>query len=160
MVTINEIILVLGVFIPLFLVGIWQLNRVNPSKKGAKAADSSIKELFTVHNSQVTEVLKLKDKAISSLQAKIRYYEQEEEEEPEEKGLQFDELKALAVQYGVKPAIFDMPFVKNYIKKNLKGMSIEEILALGKQFGFIKGDIQLKKGDPNATTTPQNPDYF
>jgi len=109
----NDVLLILGVFVPLFFAGIWQLNRLNPMKKAAKAGDSSIRDLYSVYNNQVTDVLKLKDKAIASLSAKLRNFEEEEEEEPDSpvKPVTFEEITALVTAQYPKYANL-LPLVK------------------------------------------------
>jgi len=143
----NETLLILGVFIPVFIVVIWQLNRLNPIKKAAKAGDSSIKDLYSVHNEQVTDILKLKDKQISSLSAKLRLYEDEtEDEEPEPVAdlIKNPEIQELLKQRGINPSLLDNPVIQKYIKKYTKGMSIEQVLEIAKQFGLLKGSGQSK----------------
>jgi len=137
-----EVLLILGVFIPLLFVGVWQLNRVNPTRKGAKAGDSSIKELYSVYNQQVSDVLKIKDKQISSLTAKLRLYdEQDEQEEPEEVAdlIKNPEIQKLLQEKGINPTLLDNPVIQKYIKKYTKGMSIEQVLEIAKQLGLLKG---------------------
>jgi len=151
----NEVLLILGVFIPVFIVVIWQLNRLNPIKKAAKAGDSSIKDLYSVHNEQVTDILKLKDKQISSLSAKLRLYEDEtEEEEPEPVAdlIKNPEIQELLRQKGINPTLLDNPVIQKYIKKYTKGMSIEQVLEIAKQFGLLKGSKESQGGAPLEST--------
>jgi len=145
-VEILEVLLVLGVFIPLLLVGVWQLNRVNPNKRAAKAGDSSIKELYSVYNQQVNDVLKIKDKQISSLAAKLRSFDEETEEEPEEIAdlVKNPEIQALLKAKGINPALMDNPVIQKYIKKYTKGMTIEQVLEIAQQMGFLKGSQESK----------------
>jgi len=145
-----DVLLILGVFLPLLFVGIWQLNRVNPTKKAQKAGDSSIKELYSVHNEQVDDILKLKDKQISSLSAKLRLYEEEpEEEQPEQVAdlIKSPEILNLLQQKGINPALLQNPIILKYIKKYTKGMSIEQVLEIAKQFGLLKGSKGLESGN-------------
>jgi len=143
-----DVLLLLGVFIPVFIVVIWQLNRLNPIKKAAKAGDSSIKELYSVYNDQVSDVLKIKDKVIASLQAKLRNYEEETEEEPEEVAdlVKNPEIQKLLQQKGINPALLENPVIQKYIKKYTKGMSIEQVIEIGQQLGFLKGNKQSQGG--------------
>jgi len=153
----NEVILVLGVFFPLLLVGIWQLNRTNPGRRAVKAGDNSIKDMYSVYNTQVTDVLKVKDKQIASLTTKLRNYEEEtEEEEPEEVAdlVKNPEIQKLLQAKGINPALLDNPVIQKYIKKYTKGMSIEQVLEIAKQLGFLKGNKQLETG-----TTEQSQEY-
>jgi len=148
----NEIFLILGIFLPLLFVGIWQLNRVNPNKRAAKAGDSSIKELYSVYNQQVNDVLKVKDKQIQSLSAKLRTFEEEpEQEEPEQVAdlIKNPEIQKLLQQRGINPALLENPIIQKYIKKYTKGMSIEQVLEIVQSLGFLKGDKQ-----PQGETLP------
>jgi len=145
----NETLLILGVFIPVFIVVIWQLNRLNPIKKAQKAGDSSIKELYSVHNEQVGDILKLKDKQISSLSAKLRLYEEEpEEEQPEQVAdlIKSPEILNLLKQRGINPTLLQNPVILKYIKKYTKGMSIEQVLEIAQQFGLLKGSKEPQGG--------------
>jgi len=156
-----DVLLILGVFLPLLFVGIWQLNRVNPTKKALKAGDDSIRQLYSVHNQQVNDVLKLKDKQISSLSAKLRIYEEEpEEDQPEEVAdlVKNPEIQKLLQAKGINPALLDNPVIQKYIKKYTKGMSIEQVLEIAKQLGFLKGDKQSKDGLTNAPSE-YNPNW-
>jgi len=137
-----EVLLILGIFLPLLFVGVWQLNRVNPTRKGAKAGDSSIKELYTVYNQQVGDVLKIKDKQISSLTAKLRLHDEEDEDEEAEPIadlIKNPEIQKLLQEKGINPTLFENPVIQKYIKKYTKGMTIEQVLEIAKQFGFLKG---------------------
>jgi len=145
----NDVLLILGVFIPVFLMVIWQLNRLNPIKKGAKAGDSSIKELYSVYNTQVSDVLKLKDKVIASQQAKLRNFEDQDEQEElgAEKQVTFEEITALVKQ--AYPKFTPMlPVFKKQIMEITKGMSLQEVLEYVKQ---ITGNKQ-----PEAITSPES----
>jgi len=157
----NEVLLILGVFIPVFIVVIWQLNRLNPIKKAVKAGDSSIKELYSVHNEQVGDILKLKDKQISSLSAKLRLYEDEtEEEEPEPVAdlIKSPEIQNLLKEKGINPTLLQNPIIQKYIKKYTKGMSIEQVLEIAQQLGFLKGNKESKTNAP-IESTAYNPNW-
>jgi len=147
-----DVLLILGVFLPLVFVGIWQLNRLNPTKKAQKAGDSSIRELYSVYNDQVSDVLKIKDKVISSLQAKLRNFEEEEQEEPDDgvKPVTWEEVTALVTTHYPKYAGL-LPLVKKQVMEATKGMTREEILNYVKQF---TGNKQSE-----AVTTPESATY-
>jgi len=159
-VELNEVLLILGIFLPLFFVAVWQLNRLNPNKKANKAGDNSIKELYSVHNQQVTDVLKLKDKQISSLSQKLRNYEEETEEEPEEVAdlVKNPEIQKLLQAKGINPALLDNPVIQKYIKKYTKGMSIEQVLEIANQLGFLKGNKQ-SEGTITQPSEEYNPNW-
>jgi len=156
-----DVLLILGVFLPLLFVGIWQLNRVNPNKKANKAGDNSIKELYSVHNQQVSDVLKLKDKQISSLSAKLRIYEEEPEEQPEEVAdlVKNPEIQKLLQAKGINPALLDNPIIQKYIKKYTKGMSIEQVLEIANQLGFLKGSKQSGDVSSSVDESRYNPNW-
>jgi len=143
-----DVFLILGVFFPVFAMVIWQLNRLNPIKKGAKAGDSSIKELYSVYNQQVSDVLKIKDKQIASLSAKIRLNDEEEEEEPEPIAdlVKNPEIQKLLQERGINPTLLDNPVIQKYIKKYTKGMTIEQVLEIAQQFGLLKGSKESQSG--------------
>jgi len=145
----NDVLLILGVFLPLLLVGIWQLNRLNPNKKANKAGDSSIKELYSVYNTQVSDVLKLKDKSIASLQAKLRNFEEpnEEEQPGDEKQVTFEEITALVKQTYPKYTSL-LPLLKKQIMEATKGMTLEQVIEYVKQ---ITGNQQSQ-----AVTNPES----
>jgi len=147
-VELTDIFLILGIFLPLLFVGIWQLNRANPTKKAVKAGDNSIKELYSVYNQQVNDVLKVKDKQIASLTAKLRNYEEEPEEEaPEVTDLiKNPEIQKLLQAKGINPALLENPILQKLIKKYTKGMSIEQVLEIANTLGFLKGNTQSQTG--------------
>jgi len=156
-----EVLLILGIFLPCFFVGVWQLNRLNPNKKAAKAGDSSIKDLYSVYNNQVSDVLKLKDKAISSLQAKLRGFETDPEEEtPEEVAdlIKSPEIQKILKERGVNPAVLNNPVIQKYIKKYTKGMTIEQVLEIAQQFGLLKGN-QKSQGSSTPESIEYNKDW-
>jgi len=154
----NEILLFLAMFFPIFFVAVWQLNRFNPNKKAAKAGDSSIKDLYSVYNNQVTDVLKLKDKAIASLSAKLRNYEEEnEEEEPQIEPVTINELKPLLEKQGINPAILEIPMVKDKIKEFTQGMSLTDLIKLVAQF---KKTNQSTESQQTPQINQDNPQYF
>jgi len=152
-----DVLLILGVFLPLLLVGIWQLNRLNPNKKASKAGDSSIKELYTVYNTQVSDVLKLKDKSIASLQAKLRNFEEQDEEEEPDNGVKpvtWEEIQALVNTQYPKYANL-LPLVKKQVMEATKGLSMEEILQYVKQF---TGNKQ-SEGNLSPESAQYNPNW-
>jgi len=149
--------LILGIFLPCFFVGVWQLNRLNPNKKATKAGDSSIKDLYNVYNTQVSDVLKLKDKVISSLSAKLRVLEEDDEEEESDnpvKPVTFEEITALVNTKYPKYAKF-LPLVKKQVMDATKGMTMQEILEYVKSF---TGNQQSQES-PNPESVAYNPNW-
>jgi len=156
-----DVLLILGVFLPLLFVGIWQLNRVNPNRKATKAGDNSIKELYSVYNQQVTDVLKVKDKQIQSLSAKLRLYEdQTEEESPEQVAdlIKSPEIQKILEEKGVNPQLLNNPVIQKYIKKYTKGMSIEQVLEIAQQLGLLKGN-KKSEGSSTPGSIAYNPNW-
>jgi len=157
-----DVLLILGVFLPLLFVGIWQLNRINPNKKAAKAGDNSIKELYSVYNQQVNDVLKVKDKQIQSLSAKLRIFEEEPEEEstPEVADLiKNPEIQKILQEKGINPVVFENPVIQKYIKKYTKGMTIEQVLEIAQQLGFLKGNKQPQSETGTDERSAYNPNW-
>jgi len=152
-----DVLLVLGVFLPLLFVGVWQLNRVNPNRKGVKAGDSSIKEMYNVYNQQVQDVLKVKDRQIQSLSTKLRSFESEEEEEEPDDGVKpvtWEEITALVTSTYPKYANL-LPLAKKQIMEATKGLSMEEILTYVKQFTGNKES----QGTPSPESIAYNPNW-
>jgi len=155
-VELNEILLILGVFLPVFFVAVWQINRLNPTKKGVKAGDSSIEQMYTVYNQQVSDVLKVKDKQIASLSTKLRNYEEETtEEQPQEVAelVKNPQIQELLKQRGINPALMDNPVIQKYIKKYTKGMTIEQVIEIAKQFGILKGNTESETNPLTQSST-------
>jgi len=152
-----DVLLILGIVIPLFFMVGWQLNRVNPTRKGVKAGDSSIKEMYNVYNQQVNDVLKVKDRQIQSLSTKLRSFEAEEEEEEPDNGVKpvtWDEITALVnTQYPKYASL--LPLVKKQVMEATKGMSMQEILEYVKQF---TGNKQPQES-PNPESVAYNPNW-
>jgi len=140
----NEVLLILGLFLPIFFVAIWQLNRINPSKKGMKRArdqaDTSVSELIGVQNAQTKVIVDQKNNYIKSLEKKLSNLEEYEDEEPEEIAdlVKNPEIQTLLKAKGINPALMDNPIIQKYIKKYTKGMSIEQVLEIAQQLGFLK----------------------
>jgi len=158
----NEVLLILGVFLPLLFVGIWQLNRVNPNKRAVKAGDNSIKEMYSTYNQQVQDVLKVKDKQIQSLSAKLRNYEEEpEEEEPEPIAdlIKSPEIQSMLKEKGINPTLLDNPVIQKYIKKYTKGMTIEQVIEIAQQLGFLKGSKESQGSPINPQSVEYNKDW-
>jgi len=105
--------------------------------------------------------LKLKDKQISSLSAKLRTYEGEtDEEQPEQIAdlVKNPEIQKLLQAKGINPALLDNPIISKYIKKYTKGMSIEQVLEIANQLGFLKGNKQSQEG-AIGQPTDYNPNW-
>jgi len=160
-VEITDILLILGIFLPVFIVTVWQLNRLNPVKKGLKAGDSSISDMYVTYNQQVQDVLKVKDKQIASLSAKLRVNEEPEQEEPEQVAdlVKNPEIQKMLQEKGINPNLLDNPIIQKYIKKYTKGMSIEQVLEIANQLGFLKGNKQSQGQTLQDEPAGYNPNW-
>jgi len=138
------------------------LFRLNPAKDAQKAGAAGVKSMYEVYNSQVTDVMKLKDSQIKRLNAKLNEFTEEEEapagEAPAVSAL--EGLKPLLASRGINPALLDLPFVKNLIKKYTKDMNIEDIAALVQQFGLSKGSNITGLPDSSTAQTSDESRYF
>jgi len=158
----TDILLILGIFLPVFSVTVWQLNRLNPTKKGLKAGDSSISDMYQTYNQQVQDVLKVKDKQIQSLSAKLRVSEEEPEQEETEQVADLvknPEIQKILQEKGINPALLDNPIIQKYIKKYTKGMSIEQVLEIANQLGFLKGNKQSQGETLSNDQSGFNPNW-
>jgi len=157
----NEVLLILGVFIPSFFAIIWQLNRLNPGKKEPKratnAADSSVSELFAVQTEQIKEIVDAKNKQIKSYQRQLRQDQEVIGPESTEKEVTFEEITALVNTQFPKYAKF-LPLVKKQVMDATKGMSMEEILTYVKQFTGNQ-ESQGSAIAPDASGNTWRPDY-
>jgi len=154
----NEVLLILGVFLPSFFVVIWQLNRLNPGKnrpkKGVDAADSSVSELFGVQTEQIKEIIKSKNNQIKSLQHQYRQDQDEIDPNISTPEVKYGDLKVLASEFGVNPLVMELPYVKKNILKYTKGMSMEEIIESTKEITKLMGGKGFKLGSKGETEDP------
>jgi len=160
-VEITDVLLILGIFLPLLFVGIWQLNRVNPNKRAIKAGDNSIRDMYNTYSQQVQDVLKVKESQIKSLSTKLRNYEEEPEEEEQEVSelVKNPEIQKLLQQRGINPALLANPVISKMIKKYTKGMSIEQVLEIAQSLGFLKGDKQSQSQTAINDQSAFNPNW-
>jgi len=151
----NDVLLLLGVFLPVFFVVIWQLNRLNPGKKEPKkaqgSADGSVSELFAVQTEQIKEIVKSKNNQIKSLQQQLRQDQEESGPESSDKGATFEEITQL-VQTTYPQYAPILPLFKDQIMKAVKGMSITQIVQY---IGTLTG--QTGKSPLSAGSVTQNP---
>jgi len=136
---------VLGVVSVVVMYGI---RRHNPAKVAARAGYDSIKTMYETYNTQVSDVLKIKDAQIKRLNAKIQQDNPEIEENSSKESINLDSLSPILQARGINPNILKNPVVTKLIKKYTKGMGIDEILAIVDQFGLIKGNRQPQSSDP------------
>jgi len=132
----------------------YAIKRHNPAKVAARAGYDSIKTMYETYNSQVQDVLKIKDAQIKRLNAKMQVYEAPIEENSTKEPINLDSLAPILQERGINPNILSNPLVSKYIKKYTKGMGIEEILAIVDQLGILKGNKQ-----PQGQTASQSEGY-
>jgi len=154
---INEVFLFLGIFVPVFVGVMWQLNRINPSKtqqkKASGAAESSVSELFAVQTEQIKEIIKSKNNQIKSFQQQLRQ-DTEEPEQGIDKQVTFEQITAFVKQNYPKYAPM-LPFMKKQIMEITKGMTLEQAIEYVKQ---ITGN-QEPQGLPNPQSVAWNKDW-
>jgi len=142
---INEVLLILGIFVPVFVGVLWQLNRINPSKtqqkKASGAAESSVSELFAVQTEQIKEIIKSKNNQIKSFQQQLRQ-DTEEPDQGIDKQVTFEQITAFVKQNYPKYAPM-LPFMKKQIMEITKGMTLEQAIEYVKQ---ITGNQQSQAG--------------
>jgi len=134
-----SLIAVLGTLSTVAMIGIFRLK---PVKSAQKAGSDGVKEMYSVYNDQVRDVVKLKDGQIARLQAKVRELEPTIEESGGKEPINLDSLAPLLQQRGINPNILSNPFVTKLVKKYTKGMGLEEIMAIVDQLGLLKGTKQ------------------
>jgi len=149
------VLAVLGTISTLAMIGLFRLK---PTKTAQKAGSDGVKEMYSVYNDQVKDVLKIKDGQIQRLMAKIRELTPENDQVQESRPIELPALEKLAIDRGINPKILKNPLIMKYIKKYTKGMDITEILEIADSFGFIKGNKQSE----SETSKPlvHNADYF
>jgi len=138
---------------------IYAIKRHNPAKTAAKAGYDSIKTMYETYNSQVQDVLKIKDAQIKRLNAKMQQYEAPIEEITTKEPINLDSLAPMLQERGINPALLTNPIVSKYIKKYTKGMGIEEILAIVDQLGILKGNKQPKNETGSVIPTGYDPNF-
>jgi len=134
-----SVLAVLGTLSTLAIIGIFRLK---PTKTAQKAGSDGVKEMYSVYNDQVKDVIKIKDAQIQRLMAKNRELEPTIEESNGKEPINLDSLAPLLQQRGINPNILQNPFITKLIKKYTKGMGLEEILAIVDQLGILKGNKQ------------------
>jgi len=154
---ITDVYLILGLFVPVFIGLMWQLNRINPGKnqqkKATNAADTSVSELFAVQTEQIKEIVKSKNNQIKSFQQQLRQNDVELEPGIDQQ-VTFEEISALVQQTYPKYAPM-LPLMKKQIMEITKGMTLEQVLEYVKQ---ITGNKQ-SQGIPNQSSVAYNPDW-
>jgi len=138
--------MVLGVFV-------WVTSRLSGPKKAKSKGDNSISDLYDVYNTQVKDILKIKDTQISSLTSKLKRIEAQDVEELQEssgKQITFEEIQAFVNTKYPKAAPLVI-LLKKQIMDATKGMTREEILGYVKQFTESQGS--------KGSSDPQSIEY-
>ena len=148
------VILILGTLFASVFGAIWYKNSLNPVKKARKRNEMSLFDNLTdyreVEKATISDILKQKDKQISSLNARLKQFEPITEEDSPKKGVTFEEITALVQQTYPKYAMM-LPLMKKQIMEMTKGMSLDEILGYVKQ---LTGNKQSQ-----GQTDPQSAEY-
>jgi len=124
----------------------YSISRRNPAKTAAKAGYDSIKTMYETYNTQVKDVLAIKDSQIKRLNAKIQADTPINEDNSTKEPINLDSLSPLLQERGINPALLTNPFVSKLIKKYTKGMGLEEIMAIVDQLGLLKGNKKSQSG--------------
>jgi len=151
-----SLIAVLGTLSSVALIAIFRLK---PTKSAQKAGSDGVKEMYSVYNDQVKDVIKIKDSQIQRLMAKNRELDPVNEDNSTKEPLSFDSLEPLLRERGINPNLLKNPYVIKLIKKYTKGMNIEEILAIVDQLGILKGNKQSESGTDAAGQQTYNPNW-
>jgi len=136
-----SLIAVLGTLSTVAMIGIFRLK---PTKTAQKAGSDGVKEMYSVYNDQVKDVIKIKDGQIQRLMAKIRELDPVNEDNSTKQPINLESLAPILQERGINPELLKNPMINKLIKKYTKGMGIEEIIAIADQFGLLKGNKQSK----------------
>jgi len=140
--------------------GFTLIKSQNPAKKAKKRNEESVYDNLTeyreVEKATITDILKQKDNQIKSLNARIKQFEPEVEENSQQRQVTFEEITTLVKQTYPKYVPM-LPFAKKQIMEMTKGMSLDEVIEYVKQF---TGNKQPGTADPASITTEGfNPNY-
>jgi len=135
----GALLAVLGTVSTIAIIGIFRLK---PTKSAQKAGSDGVKEMYSVYNDQVKDVIKIKDAQIQRLLAKNRELDPVNEDNSTKETINLDSLAPILQKRGINPDLLKNPLIAKYIKKYTKGMGLEEILAIADQFGLFKGSKQ------------------
>lgn len=154
-----DLVAILGSLGAVLGVVMYGIRRHNPAKTAAKAGYDSIKTMYETYNSQVQDVLKIKDAQIKRLNAKMQQYEAPIEENSTKEPINLDSLAPMLQKRGLNPEILKNPLVLKYIKKYTKGMGLDEILAIVDQLGLLKGNKQPQDQTLSNEQSGFNPNW-
>ena len=155
------VILILGTLFGAVFSAIWYKNTSSGVKKARKRNEMSLFDNLTdyreVEKATISDILKQKDRQISSLNARIKTFEPESVEDNinnNKKSVTFEEITALVSQSYPKYAPL-LPLMKKQIMDMTKGMSLDEILNYVKQ---LTGNKQ-SQGNTDPQSTEYNPNW-
>jgi len=137
-----DLIAVLSIIGGVLGVVMYGIRRHNPAKVAARAGYEGIKTIYETYNTQVQDVLKIKDAQIKRLNAKMQVYEAPIEENTTKEPINLDSLAPMLQSRGLDPNLLKNPLINKLIKKYTKGMGLDEILAIVDQLGILKGNKQ------------------
>jgi len=153
-----EIIMILVVVFMGIFTAFNLIRPQNPVKKARKSAEISLFDNLTdyreVEKATISDILKQKESQIKSLNARIKQFEPETDEEPQKKGVTWEEIQALVKTQYPKYAVV-LPIFKKQILDATKGMSMEEILNYVKE---VTGN-QQPQGSADPQSTQYNPNW-
>jgi len=155
-----DLVAVLSILGGVLGVVMYGIRRHNPQKTATKAGYDGIKSIYETYNTQVKDVLAIKDSQIKRLNNKIQQYEAPIEENSTKEPINLDSLAPMLQSRGINPDLLKNPLVMKYIKKYTKGMGLDEILALVDQFGLLKGNKQSQPSDPVESFIQTNKQTF
>jgi len=154
-----DLVAILGSLGAVLGVVMYGIRRHNPAKTAAKAGYDSIKTMYETYNTQVSDVLKIKDAQIKRLNAKMQAYEAPIEEISTKEPINLDSLAPMLQERGINPELLKNPMINKLIKKYTKGMGIEEILAVVDQLGILKGNKQSQGQIGSNEQSGYNPNF-
>jgi len=136
------------------------IRRSNPAKVAARAGYDSIKTMYETYNTQVQDVLKIKDAQIKRLNAKIQADNPPlDEGNSTKEPINLDSLAPMLQSRGLDPNLLKNPLVNKLIKKYTKGMGLDEILAIVDQLGILKGNKQPQGAIATNEQSNFNPNW-
>jgi len=154
-----DLVAILGSLGAVLGVVMYGIRRHNPAKTAAKAGYDSIKTMYETYNSQVQDVLKIKDAQIKRLNAKMQQYEAPIEENSTKEPINLDSLAPMLQERGLDPNLLKNPMINKLIKKYTKGMGLDEILSIVDQLGILKRNKQPQGQIGSNVQTGYDPNF-
>jgi len=154
-----DLIAILGSLGAVLGVVMYGIRRHNPAKTAAKAGYDSIKTMYETYNTQVKDVLQIKDAQIKRLNAKLQQIEPDIEENSTKEPINLDSIAPMLQERGLDPNLLKNPMINKLIKKYTKGMGLDEILAIVDQLGILKRNKQPLGQTSANEQTAYNPNW-